>query len=59
VQAEELIKKIVIAESMSARGYHKLLKVSRTIADMENEEMIQDKHVAEAASYRILLDSVP
>lgn len=37
---------------LSARSYHRILKVSRTIADMEGEEEIHSRHVAEALTYR-------
>ena len=37
---------------LSARGYHKILKVARTIADMEGEENIRIVHLSEAAGYR-------
>ena len=37
---------------LSARSYHRILKVSRTIADMEREEEIHSRHVAEAFTYR-------
>ena len=37
---------------LSARGYHKILKVARTIADMEGEENIGIMHISEAAGYR-------
>ena len=37
---------------MSMRGYHKVIKVSRTIADLENEKNIQEYHVKEALMYR-------
>ena len=37
----------------SARVYHKVLKVGRTIADLEEEEKIQKKHIAEAVCYRM------
>ena len=36
----------------SARAYHRLLKVARTIADMDDSETIQKRHIGEALSYR-------
>ncbi|MDO5363345.1 MAG: YifB family Mg chelatase-like AAA ATPase [Eubacteriales bacterium] len=38
----------------SARSYHRILKVARTIADMEEEEMIGSAHIGEALAYRVL-----
>lgn len=38
---------------LSARAYHKLLKVARTLADLEGEEKIREKHILEALSYRM------
>ncbi len=39
---------------VSARSYHRLLKISRTIADLEGSKDIQDSHLKEALSYRSL-----
>ena len=38
---------------LSARGYHRVLRVGRTIADLAGEERVRKPHVAEALGYRI------
>ena len=40
--------------NLSARAYHKILKVARTIADLDGEECVKERHVAEAVQYRRL-----
>jgi magnesium chelatase family protein len=37
---------------LSARGYHRVLRVSRTIADLEDSPTVGEPHVAEALRYR-------
>ena len=51
-QAERFMGNAFEKMQFSARSYHKILKVSRTIADLAGEEIIQAEHVAEALSYR-------
>lgn len=41
--------------NLSARGYHRILRVSRTIADMNESPSVGESHIAEALSYRRLL----
>ena len=38
--------------NLSARGYHRIIKVARTIADLEGEENIRESHLLEAIGYR-------
>jgi magnesium chelatase family protein len=47
-----LLEKSVEQLGLSARGYHRILKIARTIADMDRSESLQLGHVAEAIQYR-------
>ena len=49
---EELVKLAFEKYKMSARGYTRILKVARTIADLDGEKDIKENHIAEALAYR-------
>ncbi|MAM62732.1 YifB family Mg chelatase-like AAA ATPase [Maritimibacter sp. UBA3975] len=52
-EARDLLLKAADRFSLSARGYHRVLRVARTIADLEGADTIAKPHVAEALSYRL------
>lgn len=49
---KEYLKKVIHTLEISARSYDKILKVARTIADLENSEDIKKEHLMEAISFR-------
>lgn len=51
--SKSLLKKAVDSGKISVRGYHKVLKVARTIADLEGSEKILFSHLSEALTYRL------
>ncbi len=49
-----LMEKAIEKFGLSPRAYHRILKVARTIADLEERENIEEHHIAEAIQYRAL-----
>ena len=50
--SETLLAQAMSRMSLSARGYHRVIKVARTIADIADADTIEPAHVAEAIAYR-------
>lgn len=57
-QEQQLMEKAMEKLQLSARAYHRIIKVARTIADMAHSDQIQSSHLAEALGYRQLDRSI-
>lgn len=53
-ETKEYMKQLFVAEELTARGYYKILKVARTIADLAGEKDVTRSHIAEAGYFRSL-----
>jgi magnesium chelatase family protein len=53
-----LLREASEAMRLSARGYHRVLRVARTLADLDGEERVGRAHFAEALAYRALADEM-
>jgi len=53
-ECERIMENAVTKLGFSARGYDRILKVARTIADLEGAEDLDPKHLSEAVQYRTL-----
>jgi magnesium chelatase family protein len=51
-EGQSLMRAVMTQLNLSARGYHRVLKLARTIADLAGSEEIQSPHLAEALQYR-------
>ena len=49
---QQLLKRALAQLDLSARGYHRILKVARSIADLANADTLNSAHIAEAVQYR-------
>lgn len=54
VEAENILKEAFNKYRFSARSYNKILKIARTIADLDRESIISEMHLLEAIRYRTL-----
>jgi magnesium chelatase family protein len=50
--AQSLLKTAMKQLYLSARAFHRILKLARTISDLENSHVIRANHLAEAVQYR-------
>ena len=53
-----LLREAADAMRLSARGYHRVLSVARTIADLDGAEKVGRLHLAEAFTYRAMADEI-
>ncbi len=53
-EGADLLTKVAEKFRLSARGYHRVLRVARTIADLDGVDQVRKPHVAEAVSYRLV-----
>ncbi len=52
-EGRALLAKVAERFGLSARGYHRVLRVARTIADLDGSDQVKKPHVAEAVSFRL------
>lgn len=52
-EGHDLLNKVAEKFKLSARGYHRILRVARTIADLDGSKDVRRPHIAEAAGYRV------
>jgi magnesium chelatase family protein len=50
---QELLDELTEGSQLSLRGVHRMLRVARTLADMEESEAIEERHLLQAATYKM------
>lgn len=54
-EGKDLLLKVAERFGLSARGYHRVLRVARTIADLDGSAGVHKPHIAEAVGFRLAL----
>jgi magnesium chelatase family protein len=54
-EGRDLLARVAQKFGLSARGYHRILRVARTIADLDHSAQVRSQHVAEAVSFRLVV----
>jgi magnesium chelatase family protein len=54
-EGKDLLLKVAERFGLSARGYHRVLRVARTIADLDGSTGVHKLHIAEAVGFRLAL----
>jgi magnesium chelatase family protein len=54
-EGRDLLQRVAERFGLTARGYHRVMRVARTIADLDGSDQVRQPHVAEAVGYRVSL----
>ncbi len=57
-QGREFLSRVAEKFALTARGYHRVLRVARTIADLDGSPQVRQQHIAEASGYRLAIGAL-